>query len=84
MGSYLGLFDMLGNVSEWVQDRSGRPEQANDEINMLENFNISDHRLLLGGTFHSQAAYVRSARRSWDAPSNRGANYGFRPSRTYP
>jgi formylglycine-generating enzyme required for sulfatase activity len=80
----LGLFDMLGNADEWVQDRSGRPEQANDDINIQEIVNTSNPRLLRGGAFINLAAFVRSASRSWYAPSYRGTFFGFRPSRTYP
>jgi serine/threonine protein kinase/formylglycine-generating enzyme required for sulfatase activity len=80
----LGLFDMLGNVFEWVQDRSGRLEQTNDEINTQELVEIISPRLLRGGAFVDPAAYVRSAYRIGDAPSSRSSNFGFRPSRTYP
>ena len=43
-----------------------------------------DPRLLRGGSFIDHPAYVRSAFRDWVAPSIRVADYGFRPSRTYP
>jgi formylglycine-generating enzyme required for sulfatase activity len=75
---------MLGNVFEWVQDRYGRPEQANDDITIQEIANITSPRLLLGGSFGNPAAGVRSALRDWSAPSNRLSSSGFRPSRTYP
>jgi formylglycine-generating enzyme required for sulfatase activity len=77
----LGLFDMLGNVFEWCQDReSGKPggkEPSTDDI-------IDDSpRLVRGGGFNDRPAYVRSAFRRWLAPALRYANYGFRPARTY-
>ena len=78
----LGLFDMLGNVYEWVQDRYGRPDQLKDEINIQESVNTTNPRLLRGGAFSVEAALVRSALRIKYAPSYRVANYGFRPSRT--
>jgi formylglycine-generating enzyme required for sulfatase activity len=79
----LGLYDMLGNVFEWCQERQtnyqpGRVESSSDDI-------IDDiHRLLRGGSFTGRPAGVRSAYRNGDAPSRRNAyNVGFRPARTY-
>ena len=78
-----GLFDMLGNVFEWVQDRYGRLNTT-DDINMQESIDAINPRILRGGTFKNPPALVRSAGRGWDAPSNRGILYGFRLARTYP
>ena len=83
MPNDLGLFDMLGNVYEWCQDRlesyrPGRVEPLSDEI--LE---LNIQRILRGGAFSNQPASIRSANRNWLAPSNRDAIYGFRPARTY-
>ena len=83
----LGLFDMLGNVYEWCQEQyyrypEGEGNTTTDNMNMLLSINEYP-RLLRGGTFGYQPAYVRSAYRPWDAPSNRNTSYGFRPSRTY-
>ena len=83
----LGLFDMLGNVYEWCHEQyyrypEGEGNTTTDNMNMLLYINEYP-RLLRGGTFGYQPAYVRSAYRPWDAPSNRNTSYGFRPSRTY-
>jgi len=79
----LGLFDMLGNVFEWVQDQSGRSDQTNDEINITEYVDINNPRLLRGGTFDYPPAGVRSASRGRVAPALRDTSDGFRLSRTY-
>ena len=74
----LGLFDMLGNVYEWCQERHtnyqpGKVESSSDDI----------PRLLRGGSFDYRPAVVRSADRNRIAPTVRGINFGFRPARTY-
>jgi formylglycine-generating enzyme required for sulfatase activity len=78
-----GLFDMLGNVFEWVQDRYGRLINTTDDINIQESIDTINPRLLRGGSFGDRPALVRSAYRLGIAPSYRGIVFGFRPSRTY-
>jgi formylglycine-generating enzyme required for sulfatase activity len=85
----LGLFDMLGNVCEWCQDRADTPGPStrgvhNDIINMFESVSDKEARHLRGGSFADPGAYVRSAVRLWNLSSLRGFIYGFRPARTYP
>ena len=84
----LGLFDMLGNMFEWVQDehlayKEGGLRPSPDDINTISLVN-ENPRLLRGGAIYNRPACVRSAFRIWNAPSYRNAYYGFRPSRTYP
>ena len=85
----LGLFDMLGNEFEWVQDSLGRtmPERRgafSDIINISEYINEKNPRLLRGGAFSSRPAIVRSANRNWFAPSDRYSYTGFRPCQDLP
>ena len=80
----LGLFDMLGNVNEWVQDRAMRPDRINNGKPSVEPININIPRVLRGGAFSNWAPYVRSANRFKNAPSNDHIHFGFRIARTYP
>jgi formylglycine-generating enzyme required for sulfatase activity len=84
----LGLFDMLGNVYEWVNDRfdAARPwakDRYSDYMNTSEYIIEKHLRLLRGGSIYDSPASVRSASRDWVAPSNRSIYGGFRPARTY-
>jgi formylglycine-generating enzyme required for sulfatase activity len=79
----LGLFDMLGSVYEWCQERqaNNQPEivkYAHDDIIDIRNF-----RLLRGGAFGSPPANVRSAFRNRSTPADRDTDKGFRLARTY-
>ena len=84
----LGLFDMLGNEIEWVQDRADRPTPqkrglTSDIINISEYMVDKSPRVLRGVSFYNPPANVRSASRNRDAPAYRGTSFGFRPARTY-
>ena len=84
----LGLFDMLGNVYEWCQEQyyrypEGEGNTTTNDMNILLSIKEQNPRILRGGSFYNLPAGVRSAFRNRDAPSNRVANYGFRPSSTY-
>jgi formylglycine-generating enzyme required for sulfatase activity len=78
----LGVFDMLGNVVEWCQERSTsyQPSKVSPPTRDI----IDDSpRLLRGGAFTNRPALVRSADRAALAPTSRDINDGFRLARTY-
>jgi formylglycine-generating enzyme required for sulfatase activity len=85
----LGLFDMLGNAYEWMNDWFDAPRPwarggYSDTINVSEHVLEKRPRLLLGGSFAQPPAGVRAPGRRGNAPSLRDVSYGFRSARTYP
>lgn len=70
----VGLFDMNGNLWEWVQNQSSGP---------MSPVRSDIHRVMRGGSFLDQSSNVRSARRYLTQPTSRNINAGFRPSRTF-
>jgi formylglycine-generating enzyme required for sulfatase activity len=81
----LGLFDMLGNAAEWVEDPGvryipgQRDEIENKGVQVILN---TPQRIFRGGSFYDLPGYVRSARRNGLIPANPVPSSGFRPCRT--
>jgi formylglycine-generating enzyme required for sulfatase activity len=76
-----GLYDMHGNVMEWVQDWYGRytAEAVTDPSGPASG----THRMRRGGAWNSTAAVCRSANR-YSVPGFRDDFLGFRLLRTTP
>ena len=84
----LGLFDMLGNMHEFVLDSTRRPMRKKrdllyDEIEIIEYIDEKNPRLSRSGPFTTQPESLRSSTRSAWAPATRYPQWGFRPARTY-
>lgn len=78
----IGLFDMSGNVREWVQDcwhenYIGAPGDGR----AWEEGNCQ-RRSIRGGSWYGKESYVRSANRFWYTTNFRNNNLGFRIART--
>jgi serine/threonine protein kinase/formylglycine-generating enzyme required for sulfatase activity len=76
----LGLFDMLGNASEWCQDYRVVYEPGEDVEETTAKITNETMRMSRGSSFRS--LFARSALRDKDQASNRYGEVGFRPART--
>jgi formylglycine-generating enzyme required for sulfatase activity len=78
--SYYGVYDMAGNVWEWVSSLyQPYPYSATDG---REDPNATGQRVLRGGSWDNGPEYVQSAIRDWDAPTLVRYNVGFRCARS--
>ena len=70
-----GLYDMHGNVWEWVNDwKATYPGTTTDPTGGGSGSN----RVVRGGGWADDAQYLRSADRSSNSPGNRTYYFGFR------
>lgn len=77
-----GLYDMLGNVCEWVWDGYGLldSEPTKDPVGAA----AGSVRRCRGGGFGSYDRGVRTAYRSYENPATHRDDLGFRPARSVP
>ena len=82
----LGLFDVLGNVYAWCQEKY-KPYPQGDEVSDDKEDDLAimstDSRVLRGGSFFNQASIVRCANRNVNLPTFRLNSYSLRPARTF-
>ena len=74
-----GLYDLHGNVWEWVEDGwHNNYEGAPSDGSTWTGGDDGSLRVMRGGAWFSYPRYVRSAVRFGDPPSRRSIAYGFR------
>jgi formylglycine-generating enzyme required for sulfatase activity len=76
-----GLYDMLGNVWEWVWDRYG--PYPNKRARDPQGLGRAPFRVYRGGGYSSGAALCRAANRGHALPDRRLPTIGFRVARNF-
>lgn len=84
----LGLFDGLGNVWIWCQDRydhyfQGRLEGVKEDLLDRSIVQYKDDRVQRGGGYGNGATRMRCADRGHSWPAVRSSGFGFRLARTF-
>lgn len=81
-GSYhpnaFGVYDMIGNVWEWVEDRHTDDYYANAPTDDPPGPTEGDVRVRRGGSWHTWSLYARCAFRNWNTAQTRYPLLGIR------
>jgi len=74
-----GLYDMLGNVKEWVADwhEENYHQSLSPSVSDPKGPTTRIHRVLRGGYLDDRPGDVRVSNRDFSIPSNRSDGYGF-------
>jgi len=74
--SWVGAFDMVGNVFEWVVDWFG--EYTDDELTNPIGVETGMYKVLRGGSYFYEQSRLRTASRDSISPEEQDSTIGFR------
>ena len=77
-----GLYDMAGNVLQWVEDCYHESYASAPADGSAWITGKCYSRVMRGGSWYNSTYYLRSANRYSNSPNFRGINIGFRVART--
>jgi formylglycine-generating enzyme required for sulfatase activity len=77
----LGLYDMSGNMFEWVQDWYGDRYYERSLRKDPQGPNQGVYKILRGGSWNTTPRYLRTTTRFRVNPDNNSSSYGFRCAR---
>ena len=74
----LGIYDMSGNVWEWVQDRYDRDYYRQSPRKNPKGDPFGLNRILKGGSARTGIGFLRASYRDYVAPDTSGVCFGLR------